>query len=78
LYASIFILKYFIALIFSVGFGYLLLLCRLELYKVIGELDVIASPFQGGRKLMNGVRDVFYLPFEGYFTIFIDVFVVIV
>lgn len=37
-----------------------------ELYQIIGNMDVIASPIQNARKLFMGFKDFFLLPVERY------------
>lgn len=35
-----------------------------ELYKIIGDIDALASPLQNGRKLVKGCRDFVMIPIE--------------
>eukprot|EP01127_Copromyxa_protea_P019089 TRINITY_DN6116_c0_g1_i1.p1 TRINITY_DN6116_c0_g1~~TRINITY_DN6116_c0_g1_i1.p1 ORF type:complete len:1436 (-),score=284.82 TRINITY_DN6116_c0_g1_i1:461-4768(-) len=35
-----------------------------ELYKIIGDLDLLTSPMQNGKKLLQGARDFFTMPIE--------------
>jgi len=37
-----------------------------ELYQIIGNMDVIASPIQNARKLFMGFKDFFLMPVERY------------
>lgn len=37
-----------------------------ELYKIIGDLDLLTSPMQNGKKLLQGCQDFFTMPIERF------------